>query len=93
MRPAVLRRQTADRYLVDNFTREFKVDSTITTRNGKPILRQVSINKDKFKIVIHHTARAPVTNSYADVVTELLDIYKFHTINRRRGDIGYNYII
>lgn len=92
-RAAAIRRQTADRYLVNNYAREFKVDSTITTRNGKPILRHVSLNNNKFKIVIHHTARSPVTDSYADVVTELLDIYKFHTVNRGRGDIGYNYII
>lgn len=87
------KRSIADNYLVSNFPLEFKTDSIIRTWNDKSLLRPVQINNNKFKIVIHHTARAPQTNSYEDVITELQDIYRFHTVNRRWGDIGYNYII
>lgn len=90
---AVQKRSIADSYLINKFPQEFRSDSTIRTRNNKFILWPIQINNKKAKIIIHHTARAPVTNSYEDVITELQDIYRFHTINRRRGDIGYNYII
>lgn len=87
------KRAIADNYLVTNFPNEFRTDDIIKTRNNKFLLRPVQINNNKFKIIIHHTARSPQTNNYEDVITELQDIYRFHTVNRRRGDIGYNYII
>ena len=51
-------------------------------------------NHHKNKIIIHHTAVDYGANwTINDVKKELQHIYKYHTINRDFGDIGYNFLI
>lgn len=51
-------------------------------------------NHHKNKIVIHHTAVDYNPNwTINDVKKQIQDIYKYHTINRDFGDIGYNFLI
>ncbi len=51
-------------------------------------------NYHKNKIIIHHTAVDYGANrTINDVKKELQHIYKYHTINRDFGDIGYNFLI
>lgn len=51
-------------------------------------------NHHKNKIIIHHTAGNYNPNwTINDVKKQIQDIYKYHTINRDFGDIGYNFLI
>ena len=51
-------------------------------------------NHHKNKIVIHHTAMDYDPNwTIEEVKNHLQKIYKYHTINRSFGDIGYNFLI
>ena len=51
-------------------------------------------NHHKNKIIIHHTAGDYNQNrTIEDVKKEIQHIYKYHTINRDFGDIGYNFLI
>ena len=51
-------------------------------------------NHHKNKIIIHHTAGDYNPNwTINDVKKQIQDIYKYHTINRDFGDIGYNFLI
>ena len=51
-------------------------------------------NYHKNKIIIHHTAKDYGANrTIEDVKKDIQQIYKYHTINRDFGDIGYNFLI
>ena len=51
-------------------------------------------NHHKNKIIIHHTAKDYGSNwTMEDVKKDIQQIYKYHTINRDFGDIGYNFLI
>ena len=51
-------------------------------------------NYHKNKIIIHHTAKDYGDNrTMEDVKKDIQQIYKYHTINRDFGDIGYNFLI
>ena len=51
-------------------------------------------NYHKNKIIIHHTAKDYGANrTMEDVKKDIQQIYKYHTINRDFGDIGYNFLI
>ncbi len=51
-------------------------------------------NYHKTKIVIHHTAMDyDSSRNEDDIKLHLQKIYKYHTINRNFGDIGYNFLI
>lgn len=51
-------------------------------------------NYHKNKIIIHHTAKDYGANrTMEDVKKDIQQIYKYHTINRNFGDIGYNFLI
>lgn len=41
-------------------------------------------------LVVHHTSTGPVDGDYA---AKVRDIYRYHTVSRGWGDIGYNYLI
>ena len=90
-----IQKQTiADNYLITAFPNEFRTDFVIKTRDNKSLRRPVQINNKKFKIVIHHTAKSLGSNpTYENEITEMKDIYRFHTLTRKRWDIGYNYVI
>ena len=90
----VQKQSIADNYLETTFPNEFRSDSVIKAWNNKLIRRPVQLNNKKFKIVIHHTAKSIGVNAnYEDEIAEIKDIYRFHTLTRKRWDIGYNYVI
>ncbi len=57
---------------------------------GKPLWWPQEYAKDIKKIIIHHTA---TTGNLNDPEVAIRAIYQYHTITRKWGDIGYNYII
>jgi hypothetical protein len=42
------------------------------------------------KAIVHHTV---TTNSYPEATAQIRSIYYFHSITRRWGDIGYNFLV
>ncbi len=42
------------------------------------------------KAIVHHTV---TTNSYAEATAQIRSIYYFHSVTRRWGDIGYNFLV
>lgn len=42
------------------------------------------------KAIVHHTV---TTNSYGDAASQIRSIYYYHSVTRRWGDIGYNYLV
>jgi hypothetical protein len=70
---------------VTTFPSEFRTDLLIKTWNNKPVRRPIQINNQKIKIVIHHTAKSiGVGATYEQEIAEMQDIYRFHTITRKR---------
>jgi hypothetical protein len=58
------------------------------------LLYQDQIKKNKTKLIVHHTAMEYDTNrTPAEIKASLQRIYKYHTIDRDFGDIGYNFLI
>ncbi len=58
---------------------------------GEPYFWPLSQNKKISKFVIHHTGE--YVNHTRDPMEIMRAIYKFHTVTRGWGDIGYNYVI
>lgn len=42
------------------------------------------------KAIVHHTV---TTNSYAEATAQIRAVYYFHSVTRRWGDIGYNFLV
>jgi hypothetical protein len=42
------------------------------------------------KAIVHHTV---TTNSYGEATAQIRSIYYYHSVTRRWGDIGYNYLV
>lgn len=81
-------------YLQTNYTDEQKIDKVVYESDKNFLKRPQSYHYDKNKIIIHHTAGDTSTfTGKESVIAYLKDVYKFHTITRGRGDIGYNFLI
>ena len=82
-----------NQYLLQNFSWEFKIDKVITGENGNELWTPRAYHYNKTKIVIHHTAWGEDIKTPDDAKAYIRNIYKFHALTRKRGDIGYNFII
>ena len=77
-----------------NFPLERKYESSNLMMGNHYLIYPDYYNHHKNKIIIHHT-----TVDYKpgwtinDVKKEIQSIYKYHTVNRDFGDIGYNFLI
>lgn len=78
----------ADRYIMQNFWEENSLSSTLYFYDKKKLYWPIQISKKIKAIVIHHTH-----DDYDDEIKGIQSIYKYHALNRKWGDIGYNYII
>ncbi len=75
-----------------NFPDEFETENVQTTEAGRKLIWPYQYSKKIRKVVIHHTAETGVKNGRtADEVMRA--IYRYHTVSRGWGDIGYHYII
>ena len=81
-------------WMAKNFPLERKYEWSNTMFWNHYLIYPDYFNHHKNKIIIHHTAGDYSDNrTISDVKKELQQIYKYHTINRNFGDIGYNFII
>jgi hypothetical protein len=77
-----------------NFPLEWKYEWSNTMFWSHYLIYPDYYNHHKNKIIIHHTAVNYDPNwTISDVKKQIQDIYKYHTINRDFGDIGYNFLI
>ncbi|MFZ2151255.1 MAG: N-acetylmuramoyl-L-alanine amidase [Candidatus Absconditicoccaceae bacterium] len=86
--------EVANNYLISNYPNESTADKYNQYYSGKRLKWTESIKNTKTKLIVHHTAE----NSSGILTTgaaikKIQDIYKYHTVNRGRGDIGYNFLI
>lgn len=90
-----IKQNIAEKYLVNNFKTEFKVDKVVEKNTeGKALKWPLEYKYNKKKIVIHHTAwEIDANTSSTDEQQEIKNIYKYHAITRDRWDIGYNYLV
>ena len=80
--------------MVKNFPLEWKYEATNLMMWNHYLIYPDYFNYHKNKIIIHHTAVDYKPEwTINDVKKQIQDIYKYHTINRDFGDIGYNFLI
>ena len=80
--------------MAKNYPLEWKYEWTNAMFGNHYLIYPDYYNHHKNKIIIHHTAVNYDPNwTIEDVKKEIQDIYKYHTINRDFGDIGYNFLI
>lgn len=86
--------QMANDYLKENYGQEIDLDWSNYESDWNYLLRPEYIHQNKTKIIVHHTA-SDISNlkSKADVLDYLSGVYRYHTIERWRWDIWYNFII
>ncbi len=84
----------------EEYSHQFSLASkTEYTNAGQPLTWPIAVAKKVEKFVVHHTD-SDVRDLNGDSRTDSRDyramvraIYKYHTLSRGWGDIGYNYII
>ena len=80
--------------MAKNFPLERKYEWSNTMFWNHYLIYPDYYNHHKNKIIIHHTAVDYKPDwTIDDVKKEIQHIYKYHTINRDFGDIGYNFLI
>jgi len=80
--------------MAKNFPLEWKYEASNTMFWNHYLIYPDYYNYHKNKIIIHHTAvDYKPERTINDVKREIQSIYKYHTINRDFGDIGYNFLI
>ncbi len=82
------KRETIDNFLTTNYPDDFTASEVIREENWHKLVWPITKTKHVKAIVVHHTD----TDS-KDSYDAIRSIYKYHTITRKRWDIGYNYLI
>ncbi len=87
-------KEVANNYLISNYPNEAIVDSYNQYFSGKRLKRTESVKSAKTKLIVHHTAENSswILTTW-DAIKKIKDIYKYHTVNRWRWDIWYNFLI
>ena len=81
-------------WMSKNFPLERKYEWSNTMFGNHYLIYPEYFNYHKNKIIIHHTAVNYESSwTIEDVKKQIQSIYKYHTINRDFGDIGYNFLI
>lgn len=83
-----------------DYAHDFAIESTQThTADGQALIWPITRTKKLDKFVVHHTD-SEIRDLNGDSLTDARDyramvraIYKYHTVSRGWGDIGYNYLI
>jgi hypothetical protein len=85
---------TRNAFMKQNFPNDRTYDKTNDKLGEYWLLYQDQIKNNKTKLVVHHTAMAYDTNRTLEQIKKSVqNIYKYHTIDRDFGDIGYNFLI
>ncbi|MEF2175701.1 MAG: N-acetylmuramoyl-L-alanine amidase [Candidatus Absconditabacteria bacterium] len=85
---------TRNQYLSGSFPNQRKLDNIIWSEAGNTLRRANQIKNRKESIIIHHTVDDYTKLADKNAVKEKIrNIYKYHALNKLRGDIGYNFII
>jgi len=80
-----------DPEFLKEFSDELEITKTDTFEDGKKLIWPINYAKKVTKIVLHHSAGR--TPSCSEEKSVLRAIYKYHTVSRGWGDIGYHYIV
>jgi hypothetical protein len=81
-------------FMKKNFPNDWTYDLTRDKQGDYYLLYQDQIKYTKTKLIVHHTAMEYNTNrTEEEIRASLQRIYKYHTIDRDFGDIGYNFLI
>ena len=81
-------------YMKKYYLNDWTFDSTNDKMGAYRLLYPDQIKHTKTKLIVHHTATDYSTSWNQEQVREALQrIYKYHTIDRNFGDIGYNFLI
>ena len=81
-------------WMAKNFPNDWKYDETRTMSGNYYFIYPEHFNHNKTKIIIHHTAMEYNPNrTFSDIKAQLQKVYRYHTIDRHFGDIGYNFLI
>lgn len=76
-----------------NYPSEFKVDSTVRTdSSGKEYSWPLQYSETVRLLVVHHSALM-VQGDPRTAVERVRALYKYHALNKRWGDIGYNFVV
>ena len=71
---------------------EFEIEKVVRSEGGNTMIWPYQYSKRIQKVVIHHTAETGVKKGLtAEKV--MRGIYRYHTITRKWGDIGYHYVV
>ena len=77
---------------IDLVPKKYRPTVTQTTgADDKPLYWPVAEMPEVYKFVVHHTAE--YEKKKRDPKEIMRSIYRFHTVSRGWGDIGYNYVI
>lgn len=80
-------------YLATNFPKDNTIDFVKRAEGEHELVWPQSFMYKKKKIIVHHTADDDTFATQGDVLEGVRNIYKFHTLTRGRGDVGYNFLI
>jgi post-segregation antitoxin (ccd killing protein) len=81
-------------FMKKNFPNDWTYDQTNDKMGEYRLLYPDQIKNTKTKLIVHHTAMEYNTaRTEPEIRASLQRIYKYHTIDRDFGDIGYNFLI
>jgi hypothetical protein len=77
-----------------NYPKDWSYSYTKADLDGHKLLYPDQIQNSKTKLVVHHTAMTYDTTRNSEQIRQhLQSMYKYHTLERDFGDIGYNFLI
>ncbi|MDR0860815.1 MAG: N-acetylmuramoyl-L-alanine amidase [Candidatus Peribacteria bacterium] len=77
-----------------NFLNDRSYTRTNATLDGHTLIYPDQIQNHKTKLVVHHTATVYSTDRNEEQIkVAIQQIYRYHTLTRDFGDIGYNFLI
>ena len=81
-------------WMAKNYPNERKYEWSRTTSWAFTLVVPEYYNHHKNKIIIHHTATNYDPNrTIDDIKASIRQMYRYHTLNRKFGDIWYNFLI
>jgi len=87
---SIERNQKTNDYLNENFQKHFTTEYTQYYSTDWNFSYSWPLKYTNFvdSIIVHHTA-----SEYADSISGVRDVYRYHSLSRQWWDIGYHYII
>ncbi|MDQ1344290.1 MAG: hypothetical protein QG650_1010 [Patescibacteria group bacterium] len=78
-------------HIASAFPDQYSPVETISQENGHELVWPIEKTRKVEKVVIHHTAENNLKD--LDDASLLRSTYRYHSVTRGWGDIGYNYIV